>query len=110
MVTDAGNWVKRPGGVAWTERQVMRWGNSPDIRSWWRRRPRPVACATGRSISSPVSLNNANESPLVRKGIMAAIPADELFVWIYVISLSAIAAAGTIGVYNLSARMNAAKD
>ena len=46
----------------------------------------------------------------MRKGIMAGIPADELFVWIYVIALSAIAAAGTIGMHNLSARMNAAKD
>jgi len=37
------------------------------------------------------------------------IPADELFLWIYVISLSAIAAVGAIGTYNVS-RINAAKD
>src|SRR5262249_2773033 len=94
--------------LARTEGQVMRWETV--LTFWRRRRLRPEACATGRSISSPVSLNNANESPLVRKGIMAGIPADELFLWIYVIALSAIAATGTIGTYNVSARINAAKD
>lgn len=43
---------------------------------------------------------------------MSGIPADMLFAWVNVISLSAlgIAAAGTIATYHLSARMNAAKD
>ena len=43
---------------------------------------------------------------------MSGISADTLFVWINAISLSAlgIAAAGTIAIYHLSARMNAAKD
>jgi len=59
----------------------------------------------------PNFARTTNERRVTRRGIMLGIPADTLLAWANVISLSAlgIAATGTLVIYQLSARMNAAK-
>ena len=83
-------------------------GNSLDSR-FWRRRHRSVPPSEASTPkSSPVPPSTTNERAVARGGTMFGIPIDMAAAWASVISGWVLAVAGTIVVYQLTARTNAA--